>query len=319
MRPGFSIVELLCVIAVVTLLLGLLLPAVQSVRESSRRLQCQNCLRQIGLALHNHHATYKRLPLARGGPFPLVFSPHARLLPFAEGMAYALIDFEKPPISFTLASGRVLDGSSNLEAAQSPLSLFSCPSDPNGNARVPGSAYAATNYVACVGSGFEAGSLSAADGVFQVGEPPRFADITDGLSSTVAFSERILGSGQERPRSGDSTSDSRFIWEIASTSPVRESDCRQLASGSWYSVRGEKWIMGNYGNTLYNHFLTPNSPKWDCMNLRQQSGFIGARSLHTGGVNVLHCDGSVHYVTDTIDIATWIALSTRTSGEWIAY
>ena len=87
-------------------------------------------------------------------------------------------------------------------------------------------------------------------------------------------------------------------------------------SGTWNPLRGEQWINGHYGNTLYNHFYTPNQPgKWDCGNASGNKGLTAARSNHTGGVNVLFADGSVHFVRDSVALATWRALATRDGGE----
>jgi len=85
-------------------------------------------------------------------------------------------------------------------------------------------------------------------------------------------------------------------------------------NGPWNPERGAKWIVGNYGNTLYNHFYAPNAAAWDCMNATQQKGLLAARSLHPGSVSVLLCDGAVRVVVNSVDLGTWHALATR-SGE----
>ena len=140
-----TLVELLVVIAIISVLMSLLLPAVQSAREAARRITCQNNLKQLGLAMQNHHAAYQSFPPGRGTPFPATFSALAYLLPFCEGLVYKQIDFGSPPITFTLASGKVLDGSRNFSAATTRMSLFGCPSDPNHRGRICGSDFAATN------------------------------------------------------------------------------------------------------------------------------------------------------------------------------
>jgi hypothetical protein len=303
------------VIAIIGILVSLLLPAVQAAREAARRLYCQNNVKQLGLALHNHHAAFKRFPPGRGAPFPGVFSAHAYLLPFCEGIVYNQIDLGAPPITFNLASGRVLDGSRNYPAATTAMAIFTCPSDPHSNARIPGSEFAATNYAACAGSGrISLGSLADADGIFYSGSKVGFRDILDGSSNTVAYSERLTGRGTP------SSSASRIVpqadmWEISDTSLPTPSNCSARGNGSWYAFRGEKWIMGNYGNTLYNHYWPPNATNYDCMNVRQQSGLMSARSAHTGGVVVLLGDGSVRFAAQTIDLRTWRDLSSRQGGE----
>lgn len=308
---AFTLVELMVVLSIIAILVGLLLPAVQSARETARSIACKNNLKQLGLALHNHHATYNRFPPGRGTPFPGVFSAQSYLLPFAEGLAYEHIDWDSPPISFTLASGNILDGSANYFAATSPFSIFICPSDPNSGGKVPGSEYAATNYAACVGSGLvRNGSLTEADGLFFSASKIGFRDIMDGSSNTVAFSERLVGRGTVASNDG-SSAPTYAMWEIGDVTAPTPQACASKANGSWYALRGEKWIMGNYGNTLYNHFYGPNASNEDCMNVRQQSGLMSARSLHMGNVSVLWADGSVRSVGQQIDLDLWQSFSTR--------
>ena len=79
--------------------------------------------------------------------------------------------------------------------------------------------------------------------------------------------------------------------------------------------RGDRWINGGYLSTAYNHWTLPNSPTFDCLNSANNYGLKTARSRHTGGVNVLFCDGSVHFISNSISLQTWQALATRAGGE----
>ena len=312
---GFTLVELLVVIAIIGVLMALVLPAVQAAREVSRRSSCGNNLKQLGLALHQFHDAYQQLPPGRGGPAPLVFSPQAHLLPFVEANGlYSKLNLDSSPTNLVIA-GVPYSGTANAAAASEAVGLLQCPSDP-ASGRVPGSTFGGTNYVASSGSGtVNNGSLVRADGVFFLTSAVRFRDLLDGTSHTVAFSERTLGSGVAL---GTSTPfDNLYILELGSGVDVSVGNCATQGTGSWYSQRSAKWILGNYGNTLYNHFYTPNSTTWDCMNLAQQKGFLSARSYHPGGVQVLLCDGSVRLVTDSIDASLWRGNATRAGREFV--
>ena len=135
----------------------------------------------------------------------------------------------------------------------------------------------------------------------------------DGLSNTAAFSESLVGKGAAV--TGIPTDLQTMAGSRDQTTPHRPTGS---GNGIWNSRRGEQWINGHYGNTLYNHFYTPNQAgKWDCGNGSHNKGLTAARSYHTGGVNVLLCDGSVRFVRDGIDAVSWRSLATRAGGEVI--
>jgi prepilin-type N-terminal cleavage/methylation domain-containing protein/prepilin-type processing-associated H-X9-DG protein len=303
-RAAFTLVELLVVIAIIGVLVALLLPAVQAAREAARRSSCSNNLRQLGLALHNHHDTLGNFPPARNA-WPLVHSALARLLPYVEQQNLReLVDFTIPP-----------SNAANLTASQTPVKLFICPSD-MGAGIVPGSAHAGTNYVVANGTGtIGYGLIASGDGLFtQI--PLGFRDVTDGSSNTGAISESILGNGTTS--TGTTPADAkREVLEVPGGNDPTPAAC-QGASGAWSGQRGAKWIDGHYGNTLYNHFYTPNPREWDCGNGSHNKGLSTARSRHPGGVQLLLCDGSVRFVSNTIRLDAWRALATRDGGEVVA-
>ena len=133
---GFTLVELLVVIAIIGILISLLLPAVQSAREASRRAACDNNLKQLGLALHQFHDTNGRFPPGRGGPPPTVFSPQADLLPFVEQNGlYGQLDLTAAPTPLVIA-GVTYSGATNNAAAIQAVGVLQCPTDPAAG-RVP--------------------------------------------------------------------------------------------------------------------------------------------------------------------------------------
>ena len=304
-KKGFTLIELLVVIAIIAVLIGLLLPAVQKVREAASRIKCSNNLKQLGLALHNYEGANKTFPQARN-PYPLVHSGLSRLLPFVEQEnLQRLCDYTTPPTSPT-----------NVTASQTKVPMFLCPSD-SISGQVPGYPDFGTNYVANNGSGTVGyGLIASGDGIFTQ-SPIKVADVADGLSNTVAMSESVMGTGTvpigiPTDRRTIATS----VLEVPGGTDPTPATCGS-AAGAWSAKRGAKWIDGHYGNSLYNHYYTPNPNTWDCGNGSHNKGLSTARSWHAGGVNVLLLDGSVRFVRDSIDLATWRGLSTRAGDEVI--
>ena len=315
-RRAFTLIELLVVIAIIGILIALLLPAVQKVREAANRAKCTSNLKQFGLALQNYHDTMGFFPGVRDS-YPLAFSAHAHLLPFMEqDNLYRLIDF-------TGARGATSTYKDvNALPAETSVPIFSCPSDqgsvPGGMGAVPGVTFGGTNYVSCVGTGASSGGVIngdyvTGDGVFLLTHPVAIKDITDGLSNTAAFSESLYGNGLAAQSAASPPVDPALLAIDISGSAMDPSTC--AATTTVTGQRGDRWINGGYLSTAYNHFTTPNSSTPDCLNTANNYGLKTARSRHPGGVNVLLCDGSVHFVTNGITLKTWQALATRAGAE----
>jgi prepilin-type N-terminal cleavage/methylation domain-containing protein/prepilin-type processing-associated H-X9-DG protein len=302
-RSAFTLIELLVVIAIIAVLIGLLLPAVQKVREAASRIRCSNNLKQLGVALHNYEGANRVFPQARN-PWPLVHSGLSRLLPYVEqDSLQRLCDFTTPPTSAT-----------NVAASRTRVPMFLCPSD-TATGQVPGEPDYGTSYVANNGTGtIGFGLIASGDGLFTQ-SALRVADITDGLSNTAAISESVMGTGVlPSVLPTDPRMIATSVLEVSGGSDPTPAAC-DSGSGVWSARRGAKWIDGHYGNSLYNHYYSPNPQTWDCGNGSHNKGLSTARSWHSGGVNILLVDGSVRFVRDTIPLPTWRALGTRAGGE----
>ncbi len=309
-RSGLTLIEVLVVIAITSVLIALLMPAVQQAREAARRIHCTNNLKQFGLALHSYESTYGVLPIG---------AHKYELLPTL-GLT-ALHDLRNVAASGTADEWRELNNVA--------IPLFHCPSDSAPN-RIGDSVVTVTttNYVVCSGTGIQRDGFN---GMFNhggdYGDMPggrvRLADVTDGLSRTVAMSEIL-----HAVVSHDNfcTERLRAVWELpAAFTAAHQLDafadaCDALPphpadSGYIGQIhKGVPWYDGDSGVGMYNHILTPNRPS--CTNGGAvQYGAYTATSLHPGGVNVLYGDGHVTFVSTSIDRAVWRAQGSRAGGD----
>ncbi len=301
-RVGFTLVELLVVIAIIGILVGLLLPAVQAAREASRRMQCSNNLKQIGLGLHNYHGSYNSLPFAWGGTRPPSNSPGysalSQILPYIEQTAlHEQIDFARP-----------LTDAFNTAARLTEVETFRCPSDLVNPQPLTGGA---TNYMANVGNQHLWQDPLLQNGPFIRAKQLKFRDVLDGLSNTAAFAERMLTDGSNGMISLDSD-----VF-LGSGSPATPDETIQMCyatdvttlSTQFPIFMGAPWMNGQH---VYLHVDVPN---------RRSCGFyptkatMPASSRHIGGAHMLRCDGSVQFITESVDLKLWRAVGSRASGE----
>ncbi len=316
-RIGFTLIELLVVIAIIAILIGLLLPAVQKVREAAARMKCSNNLKQIALACHNYESANAALP-SGGTRAPAYLSGMVYLLPyFEEGNRFALWLTNQSP--YTLA---------NLPARTQDLSVLLCPSDSASAFRttvVSGETYnhGRTNYHPNFGGSADPMSANAGvQGAFLAKSGPpvgfRLLDVTDGTSNTALYAEVRRGQlTAATPRNTLVNVVLNTTWDA--TTGVNETRL-SLCDGTTYSsndATGLEYWRGSIANTMmYTHTMVPNSPLRDCMrSLDLDKGHLAARSYHTGGVNVARVDGSVSFVRDSITPANWLAFGTRAGGE----
>jgi prepilin-type N-terminal cleavage/methylation domain-containing protein/prepilin-type processing-associated H-X9-DG protein len=324
---GFTLVELLVVIAIIGVLVALLLPAVQSAREAARRTQCQNNIKQLGLALHNFESVMKRFP--HGSENAALWGPsaHAYLLPVLEqGNVFAQMNQ-----TFAHGSSAQSGTGSNViihEAASTARpKVFHCPAEFN---TFPGMVYGFTNYHTNWGSWVVLQNRW--DGTFGTNfvpygtvppvEATRIGAISDGTSNTLAFAEVCNGIGRD-PTMRDPRRDCYSATRPSSTNPqvVRS----QLLAINWQTAgtlsgwnwRGYPWREGSIWRNGFNTLLPPNKP---CYRPGTQWWELvtPASSYHPGGVNVCMCDGSVRFVADNIDADIWMWAGTIAGGETVS-
>jgi len=312
-RSAFTLIELLVVIAIISVLIALLLPAVQSAREAARRIQCVNNEKQIGLALHNYNDAFQVLPAAEMGFLGLAnganFSALSQILPYLEQPAlfnslnYSLFDVDP----------------SNTTVAVTSVSGFICPSDNYNPSPTVG---AQTNYMADMGSGIvwqgtlpPNTNLPAPNGVFYGNSATRFAEITDGLSNTGFFSERIVGDGTTGLISP--IADVFFDHGAPLTPDDALTQCWAIniydPANQLPMIMGVPWIDGQH---ITLHVSPPDTRS--CGFFIVNRAVMPPSSRHPGGVNLLSGDGSVKFIKDSVNLQTWRALGTRNGGEIIS-
>jgi len=322
-RPAMSLIELLVVVAIMAVLIGLLLPAVQKVREAAARTQCQNHLKQLGLATHQYEAAMGHFPGL--GTLPHQDSVFARILPYVEQSGLDQLIARNQPLFAAYVDGSGLNPV-QAKAASTVVGLYLCPSDaatPLAPSPFDGAILAGTNYVANAGTG--TGTFYdlrfPTDGLFWYGSKVRHTDVTDGVSNTLMYSEALLGTGFDTFEM--QPTDARRQWaglyaltvpnttKPGTSPPITDDLC--MMPCMWHGTRGNGWIGGQVFRTAFTTYHMPNDPMPDCG--AWDMGRYKVASNHPRGANMILADGSVHFVMDMVDMETWRAISTKGTAE----
>ena len=307
-RSGFTLVELLVVIAIIGILIGMLLPAVQQVREAARRIQCANNIKQQALAISNYEGAFKKFPPGFAHPSMTMWSGH--ILPFVDmGNLYDTIDVESPWSSMVGAPPQ------NVEALSVLIPLFQCPSadvpkvqfDPFHDAdRTP------CCYLACC-TGLrdrESGDLpwagmgrylehAESDGIFYMNSETRSRDVKDGMSTTVLLGETLPDQDLFDVDVGGNIQKVDH-WYIGS---------RELANYPLAIPFGSNECSECLGSTA----IPINSIKIESSPADHKELSFGSR--HTQGANIAFADGHVQFVSNLIDSSVWSAVGSRNENE----
>ena len=326
---GFTLVELLVVIAIIGILVGLLLPAVQSAREAARRMSCQNNLKQISLACHNYESTHRKLPPSAVIDFRLgntanngSWGVHGRILPYLEqSNLYKLVDL-------TLG----WDSQGVISGVRVPV--YACPSDAKADdVRDPGRGRPLlypTTYGFNLGRYFvfDPRSRRGGDGLFYPNSFLKLGSVTDGTSNTLLAAEVKAWTPYTR-NGGPSTT--------SMPNSLSEADLI-IASGDQFKNTGHtEWPDGRVHHTGFTAAMPPNAKtqfsdgttsysemdfnSWqegkNGLSGQPSYALITSRSYHAGVVNTTRADGSVQSIAETIDLAIWRSLATRSGAEVI--
>jgi len=324
-RLGFTLIELLVVIAIIGVLIALLLPAVQQAREAGRRAQCTNHFKQIGLALHNYHDVARTLPPGVISRNDVAAGPYGRpprttyivhLLPYLEeNDLYNLCNFEGLPVN----PGLTWFGN-NPDVTRKIVGTFYCPSDGQGGlTKTCGLTVAGepaphflSNYMAFF-SGPNVSYIDTRDSKFMtafgLNRGAKYKDFLDGLSQTMIWGEYLTGTDHDyRGFIWSDKSGGSQIWAfLTPNSPLPDvmspnTPPPPLANKPWCYNAPEMGLPCRNGVS-------------EAMGLAALDHTAASRSRHPGGVNVMRADGSIAFVSNSVDARVWAASATMAGGE----
>jgi prepilin-type processing-associated H-X9-DG protein len=336
------------VIAIIAILIGLLLPAVQKVRDAAARMKCQNNLKQIALGAHNYESTFGSLPPSQHTvvlPHPTTGVPttyssgatmQALLLPYYEqgnkynqfNMGYNVNSDAPIHPSFPALTG------ANAAARTADVPIFVCPSDPSGETYFGAGRQ---SYFGSIGAqAHYRGSNPAFDGIFAIPFPAAgsvmkgisIVSISDGTSNTAMYAEVMRSGIQHNAPSGVrdhatviiNSSNTGFNDNNGTTIPM----C--IDGSNWSSsikYTGHQYYRNLPSNFVYTHTLPINwnkkvssgTQRYSCGNTAFNTMHIAASSYHTGGANVGMADGSVRFYGESTDLQVWRNIGSRSGGE----
>ena len=340
-RRGFTLVELLVVIAIIGILVGLLLPAVQAAREAARRMQCTNNLKQLALACHMNHDTYKKFPYGilrndglyphpdagkTGTPppanrrYPLMF----QLLPFMEQQAlydwYDQFDFNRNKKD---RANPTTDWTGNWFLKQTVITMV-CPSNPGtlwneASDGVSSGQYFRGHYFGCAGTRAypKADTSNARPSLFNPFAPAVAATYVAGADRTDGMFNRCKRYGMAECVDGTSNTlllgERKYFDPVFDSSPIVDDRIRDWG-WLWFGGEGD----ANLGTSAPINFVLPanfDTLGGGVQQLLYEDRINSFGSMHTGGANFALADGSVTFLSQTINATTFRALGTRAGGE----
>ena len=318
---GFTLVELLVVIAIIGILIALLLPAVQAAREAARRSQCTNNLKQLCLATHNYHDTYKAFPYMRMPGTPCT----SEWIRGAVGRSSSRVLFTTKLVQPTRLLGRAIG---IRPGPRKRINAFRCPSEVNWDAA--DSRYGPRNYSFSIGDTIYANhdgtsSSNRRRGLYVGRRVRRMADIRDGTSNSIALAEKSTGLQNGRSIRGN-------VAVVAGMgNPASPAACLATMGThgeydpavpvtSYQRLSASRWAEGRVFFSGINTVLPPNAPTCADSDSDATWGVYTVTSYHPGGANVSLADGSVRFISETIDAgdptATEVSSGPSPFGIW---